>query len=62
MVNGQGVNQMKKYSVIRVLRNKGGQSCTVEVTFNNLDEASNFSTNLNRFYGNKVLNWVVDKY
>ncbi len=53
---------MKKYSVIRVLRNQSGQSCTVEVTFNNLDEASNFSTNLNRFYGNKVLNWVVDQY
>lgn len=53
---------MNKYSVIRVLRNQIGQSCTVEITFDTLDEASLFSSNLNRLFGNKMLNWVVDQY
>lgn len=54
---------MKKYSVIRVIKNPDyGQSCTVEITFNNYDEASVFSSNLNRLFGNKTLNWVVDQY
>lgn len=54
---------MKKYSVIRVLKNhKYGEACTVENTFNSYDEASVFSLKLNRLFGNKCLNWVVDKY
>ena len=51
-----GESCMNKYSVIRVSRNHDyGQSCTY-------DEASVFSSNLNRLYGNKSLNWVVDRY
>ncbi|MCI6090392.1 MAG: hypothetical protein PUD31_03100 [Solobacterium sp.] len=54
---------MNKYSVIRVSRNHDyGQSCTVEITFNTYDEANVFSSNLNRLFGNKNLNWVVDRY
>lgn len=63
LFNQGGESCMNKYSVIRVSRNHDyGQSCTVEITFNTYDEASVFSSNLNRLYGNKSLNWVVDRY
>lgn len=53
---------LNKYTVIKVIKEKGGQTCEVEKTFDNLDEAEIYSSRQKIAYGTRWLTWVVDKY
>ena len=53
---------MKNFTVIKVIKEKTGQTCQVERTFNNLDEAEIYSSTKKIKYGTSWLTWVVDKY
>lgn len=51
-----------KYTVIKVIKEKNGQTCEIERSFNNLDEAEIFASTKKIKYGTNWLTWVVDKY
>lgn len=53
---------MNKYTVIKVIREKAGQTCCVEKTFDNIDEAEIYCSTNKIKYGTNWLTWVVDKY
>lgn len=53
---------MNKFTVIRVIRENNGQTCNVERTFDNLDEAEVYCSTQKIKYGTNWMTWVVDKY
>ena len=53
---------MNNFTVIKVIKEKIGQTCQVERTFDNLDEAEVYCSTKKSKYGTNWLTWVVDKY
>lgn len=50
------------YTVIKVIRERNGQTCAVERTFSDLDEAEIYSSTQKIKYGTNWLTWVIDRY
>lgn len=53
---------MIKHTVIRVLRDKNGQDCRTELTFDYRIDAEYYAEQMNRLFGSRRLNWIVDSY
>ena len=53
---------MIKHTVIRVLRDKNGQDCRTELTFDYRIDAEYYAEQMNRLFGTQRLNWIVDSY
>ena len=54
--------KVNNFTVIKVIKEKKGQTCQVERTFDNLDEAEVYCSTKKIKYGTNWLTWVVDKY
>ena len=53
---------MNTFTVRKVIKEKNGQTCDVEKTFDNIDEAEVYASTQKIKYGTNWLTWVVDKY